>query len=142
MSTVTRFARLSSSERALFLHTALLVLAIRVGLLVLPVRAVRRRLVIRTDDKSAALNHSVERIVWAVTAASRYVPGATCLTQALAAQRLLGRSGHHASIQIGVTKDDQLGFQAHAWVICGTQVVIGGPDVNRYTVLHTWKEGQ
>jgi hypothetical protein len=137
---VTRFGRLSSTERVLFLHTALLVLAIRVGLLVLPVRAVRRRLVIRTDDKSAALHYSVEQIAWAVTAASRFVPGATCLAQALAAQRLLGRSGHHASVRIGVTKDDQLGFQAHAWVVCGEQVVIGGPEVNQYVLMVTWEE--
>jgi hypothetical protein len=142
VSIVTRFARLSPTERVLFLHTALLVLAIRVGLLVLPVRAVRRRLVVRTDDKSAALNHSVERIVWAVTAASRYVPGATCLTQALAGQRLLGQSGHHAAVRIGVTKDQQLGFQAHAWVICGEQVVIGGPEVNHYVPMVTWEEGK
>lgn len=142
MSPVRRFARLSSSERALFLHAALLVVAIRVGLLVLPVSAVRRRLGARTDYKSAALNHSVERIAWAVTAASRYVPGATCLTQALAAQWLLGRSGHHASVRIGVRKDDQFGFQAHAWVICGEQVVVGEPEVNQYAPLLTWKEEQ
>lgn len=137
---VTRFGRLSPTERVLFLQTVLLVLAIRVGLLVLPVRAVRRRLVIRTDDKSAALNHSVEQIVWAVRAASRYVPGATCLTQALAAQRLLGRSGHHASVRIGVRKDDQRGFQAHAWVICGEQIVIGGPEVDHFVPMLTWEE--
>jgi hypothetical protein len=142
MSIVTRFARVSSTERALFLNTALLVLAIRVGLLVLPCRAVRRRLVVRTDDKSAARHHSVEQIVWAVRAASRYVPGATCLTQALAAQWLLGRSGHDASVLIGVRKDDRLGFQAHAWVICGTQVVIGGPAADHFVPILTWNEGQ
>jgi hypothetical protein len=142
VSIVTRFARLSPTEKALFLRTALLVLAIRVGLLVLPVRAVRRRLVIGTDGESAALNHSVERIVWAVGAVSRYVPGTTCLMRALAAQRLLGRSGHHATVQIGVRKDEQHGFQAHAWVVCGEQIVIGGPEASHFVPMLTWEEGK
>jgi hypothetical protein len=35
----------------------------------------------------------VEQVVWAVKAASRSLPGTTCLTQAIAAQALLTHSG-------------------------------------------------
>jgi hypothetical protein len=44
------------------------------------------------------------------------VPGATCLPQALAARHLLKRAGYAAQLRIGVAKDKQALFQAHAWV--------------------------
>ena len=141
MRIVKRFARLSVRELVLFLHSFLLIFAVRVGLSVLPFRLVRR-LAASPDDHESGQIHSVERIVWAVMAARRYIPRSTCLTQALGAQRLLARSGHHCSLRIGVAKDDQLRFHAHAWVLCGTQVVIGGPDVEHYVPLLTWKEGR
>ena len=36
---------------------------------------------------------------------SRYLPGATCLTQALAAQALLTQSGFPSQVEIGVAKE-------------------------------------
>jgi hypothetical protein len=67
------------------------------------------------------------------------VPGATCLTQALAAQVLLAQSGYHSRIEIGVTKDDERHFRAHAWVVCGNEIVIGGAEVDRYVPLAAWE---
>ena len=58
----------------------------------------------------------VNRLVWAVQAASRRIPMASCLTQSLALQSLLTRSGRSSQLHLGVKKDQQTGFQAHAWV--------------------------
>ena len=78
----------------------------------------------------------MEQVVWAVTVASQYVPAATCLTQALAAQVLLSRLGHPASLRIGVSRDEAGEFQAHAWVECQGRVVIGGVQaLSRFTPL-------
>jgi hypothetical protein len=79
----------------------------------------------------------VELLIWAVTAASRYVPGATCLAQALAAQVLLGRTGYPARLRIGVAKGEERKFEAHAWVESQGRVVIGGPGLGRFTPLTT-----
>lgn len=67
-----------------------------------------------------------ERIAWAVRAASRYVPDAACLTQALATQVLLARNGYPSNLRIGVTFGEQKSLHAHAWVEVQGRVLIGG----------------
>ena len=137
MRRLNRFAALDAQDRNLLLRALLLVAAIRAGLCLLPFRLVQR-LTARTSMDTAAI-HPVGKYVWAVRAASRCVPGATCLTQALAAQMLLARSGYDSRIEIGVTKDDARRFRAHAWVVCGDQIVIGGAEVDRYVPLAAWE---
>ena len=116
--------------RALFL-----VVAVRAGLFVLPFRVIRS---LTAKMRRRLPAHSAPRCAWAVRAASRYVPRATCLTQALAAQALLTESGHESSIEIGVMKDQRRRFRAHAWVICGEEIVIGGAGADRYVPLAAW----
>jgi|SRR6516165_5123088 hypothetical protein len=72
------------------------------------------------------------RIGYLVAAAANLFPGTTCLPRALATQVLLGRHGHGAELHIGVNRDSQGRFQAHAWVETGGRVVIGGSDVTGY----------
>ena len=83
---------------------------------------------------------SVERIGWAVALVSRWVPKATCLTQAFAAQILLTRQGYPASLRIGVAKGEGGQFEAHAWVETQGRVVLGGPQLARFTPLPTLSE--
>ena len=68
---------------------------------------------------------SPESIGWAVTTASRYVPGAKCLAQAIVAETLLLQSGFPAHIHVGVTKPGESRLRAHAWVECEGIVVVG-----------------
>jgi hypothetical protein len=136
ISLVKRFASLGLKEQVLLLRVLFLVSAIRLGLFVLPFR-ILRRFAQRGSGKSNT-THSTRQYVWAVRAVSRHVPGATCLTQALAAQALLARSGHKSRIEIGVRKDEQQGFLAHAWVVCGDQIVIGGAEAEGYLPLESW----
>jgi hypothetical protein len=83
-----------------------------------------------------AEQNSIERIAWAVARASQYTPRATCLTQALATQVLLGWQGYATRLCIGVARSDVGQFQAHAWVECQGKVVIGGADAPaRFTPL-------
>jgi hypothetical protein len=137
MRRLKRFAALGAQDRILLLRALFLVGAIRAGLCLLPFRVVQR-FTARTSMDTAAI-HPVGRYVWAVRATSRCVPGATCLTQALAAQVLLAKSGYDSRIEIGVTKDHQRRFRAHAWVVCGDEIVIGGGEVDRYVPLAAWE---
>jgi hypothetical protein len=82
---------------------------------------------------------SAEQLVWAVKTVSRFLPQATCLTQALAAQALLSRSGFPSQVEIGVAKDDLHRLQAHAWVVCYGQVVLGGEQANHYNSVMSWE---
>jgi hypothetical protein len=137
MRRIRRFAKLDSQDRTLFLRALALVGAIRAGLCLLPFRLLQEFAAKTRGGASAPL--PVERCVWAVRAASRFVPGATCLTQALAAQVLLARAGCDSRIEIGVTRDEQHCFRAHAWVTCGSEIVIGGANVDRYVPLAAWE---
>lgn len=83
---------------------------------------------------------------WAITRAARFVPGASCLTQALSLQVLLARRGLGSRLCIGVRKGGQKSFEAHAWVERGGRVLIGGEaassDENagrdKWTPLTAW----
>jgi hypothetical protein len=78
----------------------------------------------------------VARVVGAVQTAGRWVPEATCLAQALAAQTLLARHGCPSHLHIGVGRDEQGKFVAHAWLEWQAIVIIGGSEVNsRYAVM-------
>ena len=136
MSQLRRLASLTSGERRLLLRTLFVLAVARVALWMLPL-AMARRVVAATTGGMKQI--PVERLVWAVKVASRCVPQATCLTQALAVQALLASAGYASSIEIGVTKDTARRFEAHAWVICGSQIVIGGPEVSSYVRLTSWE---
>jgi len=77
-------------------------------------------------------------LAWGVKKASRFVPKATCLTQALALRWLMARSDQDCAIRIGVMSDPSgAGMKAHAWVIYNSDIIIGGDseDISNYTVL-------
>lgn len=85
---------------------------------------------------------AVKRLEWAVLAASRVVPRATCLTQALALQRLLSRSGYRSSVQIGVRLTDGR-FAAHAWVEHDAQSLLSRDgDIMQYVRFFSWPPSQ
>jgi hypothetical protein len=70
---------------------------------------------------------SVYKVVWAVSAAARRVPKATCLTQALATQIMLGRRGHKTTLHFGARKDGER-LDAHAWIEREGRILIGFND--------------
>ncbi len=75
------------------------------------------------------------RIAWAVRNASRLVPRSTCLVQALAARHLLARHGFAANVVIGVARQHETGFDAHAWVEYQGAVLIGQSGVSYSRLL-------
>ncbi|SRR6266545_852444 len=138
MKAARRLLRLPQSERRLLVTAALLLAAIKLGLSLLPYRGLRGlvdRLARAAPRRRLALSASPERIAWAVTRASRSVPGATCLTQALAAKVLLERRGHPTRVRVGISRSEGALLLAHAWVESGGSIVLGGADLTRYTPL-------
>ena len=139
MKRLRKFCGLPSPYRYLLVRVTVLLGGVRLGLWLVPFPTLRRLLarLIRAHagagDGDAA---AIPQVVWAVTVASRYVPAATCLTQALAAQALLSQRGHEARLCLGVARGTAGEFQAHAWVECQGRVVLGGIDARaRFTPL-------
>jgi hypothetical protein len=114
MTAIGKFRQLTPPEQRLLLHASILLVAYRVALWVLPWHRVAG---LRSMPKTSNVSRfTVERLEWAVRTAGSRIPGATCLTRALALHRLLTRAGYASSIHIGVAKSPDRGFEAHAWV--------------------------
>ncbi|HEY3913189.1 MAG TPA: lasso peptide biosynthesis B2 protein [Verrucomicrobiae bacterium] len=129
MRLIARYKQLSARERRLFYHALVHVLSIRMRLWLLPFR-VTRNWVERQSKPAGAwrdLEHrSIREVTWAVEAASRRIPGATCLTQGMATQVMLGQLGQHSELRLGVARSLDGQFEAHAWVETQGRIVIGG----------------
>lgn len=135
MQAIGKFVRRPPVERRLILRAGVLVGGMRVGLTLLPFRWVRAAVgrVGRTSPSPPRSPRRPEELARAVTAVSRFVPRATCLTQALALQVLLAREGHRSDLQIGVAKADGR-LEAHAWVENEGRILIGEHG-SRFTPL-------
>jgi hypothetical protein len=136
---LSRFFRLSRREQSLLLQAAVLLAAIRVGLRVLPFAQLRKLLgrLARTGTGTAhQAGGAREQIVWAVETAGRYFPSVgTCLTQALAMQVLLARTGCQSRLRIGVTRDRKGTFVAHAWLEKDGVILIGAAGHTEYSAM-------
>ena len=131
-----RFFRLPLAERRLVLAAAALAAGVRLALRVAPFRLVQAALVRVARPSRSVPSLPVPRIVWAVTAATRRVPGANgCLVRALVARTLLARHGHPAALRIGVTRGPAGALAAHAWVESEGRVVLGGEVGAGFTPL-------
>ncbi len=137
MERLRRFARLRSEDRRLLLEALAIVTTMRVALWVLPfgrLRAAIRR-VPPHPRSSTHPPRGADRIAWSVASAALFVPKASCLTQALAAEMLLRRAGLPADLRIGVATDAAGALEAHAWIESEGRVLIGDLDLDRFTPL-------
>jgi hypothetical protein len=133
--------QLDGQQRRLLLEAAVWLGVAQVALRFVPFRRIARWLEQRQQgDARPAHDVPTDRIGWAVRVASRRVPWPSrCLAQALAARAMLQRRGVPTTLTLGVAKDDDGGFEAHAWLRCGAQIVTGGDGVERFTVLATFE---
>src|SRR5450432_3590526 len=116
MTTMNKARALTMNDAALLLCAGSTVACVRLALWLVPFGMVRRMTAWLGRRRNAnGENLSARQICRAVMIASRFVPRATCLTQALAAEALLSRRGFTGTLCLGV-KRDSVGFGAHAWL--------------------------
>ena len=133
---------MSSGERRLLLVGGVVVACVRILLWLIPFTRLMW-LIERTALRSARVapvrlrEDTGATITWGVTTAARYVPRATCLTQALAAQWLFAWFGHPTLLRIGVAKGNDKALRAHAWLESDGRVVVGVESLeeDEYAVL-------
>jgi Transglutaminase-like superfamily len=143
MANLRKFLLLRSSERRLLLKSFLLLWTVRLGLWLISLPTLCRLLAKLGPVKPVFPegNSNIDKIIWAVAVASRHVPAATCLTQALAGQVLLSQHGEPALLQIGVAKSEAGKLEGHAWVESRGRIVIGSSrELFRYTRLPSVEE--
>lgn len=136
MTRALRFFKVSSRERSMFLASFAWLTLYRIGLWVVPFSVTKKwTMAYRSPVEKTRDAEVVTEIVRAVRSASGFVPYASCLTQALAARKLLGYYGQGADLKIGVTKNEG-NFEAHAWLEIDGRIVLGKQRVHsRYAVL-------
>jgi hypothetical protein len=125
------------TDKWLLGRSFILIVMIRLGLWLLPYSMVDRLLTNYSPGRDEGVNwQTVRRVVRAVRTCSRYVPYATCLTQALVARALLGMDGQPADLKIGFEKGPGEKVGAHAWIEVDGRIVIGKlPSHGRFAVL-------
>src|SRR5579872_220926 len=126
MSRVVKFLRLSLPDKLVRLEALATLAVVRAALAVRPFRSVSAY-ALRISDRSvgpALRPPSPAELARVVASVSKYVPGATCLPQALAAQILLGRRGCPTTVRIGVAREGMDGLEAHAWLECEGAVIL------------------
>lgn len=129
---------LHAGERVLLSVVLVMIVLIRLLLWVLAPRTsllLVRRLAALGPRAARATRPSAERLAWMVKAASRAVPRATCLTQAVAGQLLLRHYGYDSALCLGVAKSTSDDFLAHAWIEHDQRVLVGGGYLGAFVRL-------
>ncbi len=114
------------------------VIFVRIGLWLTRYQ-ILHRLIVRpcnhTVDETQIL--TVRRISITTARVSRFVPGASCLTQSIACQALLSWKKIPSTISIGVHQDFVSRFEAHAWLSWNGAIVLGaeGQSVSKFSKI-------
>jgi hypothetical protein len=146
VSKVFTFLQLKTSDKYILIRVVALMLVIRIGLSVVPFRVLLELLRSwreRQPDRRALDQKSAKRALWGIRLIGPYVPGATCLTQALAALTLLGHFGQPASLRFGIARQEGGELTAHAWVETEGKIVIGNSlHLSHYAILSPINRGR
>ena len=106
------------------LRASALLSVTRVLLPLIGLKSVRRWL---SEPRLSQRSFDERTIVRLVQRAARVCPvGSTCLTRAITGQYFLRKAGIESRLCIGVMRDQQKAFQAHAWLERDGRVILGG----------------
>lgn len=120
-----RSRRHMAQRHAVFCKYLCLNLFFRIYIQIFSYNKIQKR--IKQIDGDAAPASTARWIGYHVTHASRFVPGANCLSRGMTAQFVLRKQGFGSVMRIGVAEDNK-GFRAHAWVLSGDLVVVGNEE--------------
>lgn len=128
MNKLRKFLALPGKEKGQYMNTAIWLIAVKVGLYLLPFERLRGWLA-RFDEPAGkpaemeemrAIVEAIERVAQAL------VPlRINCLPQALVGHRLLSRKGFNVELKIGVLKHPGDQLVAHAWLEYQKRVILG-----------------
>lgn len=141
MKKILKFLCLPYQKKKLLSQSMIAVIVIRLSLWLFPFKTLNHWLSafapVGSDDRKVEWN-AVDSVATAVQWCSRYIPYASCLTQALAARTLLGLRGQNSQLKIGVDRDEDGKFMAHAWIEIDGKIIIGKlPRHHRFNVLRS-----
>ena len=137
MKLLSKLAKLSAARRCLLLESWARLLGASLAVRVLPASSMTRMWSGNAAERSAPAPGAPSRddICWSVQKAAALIPGATCLSQAIVARRMLINAGYAAQVHVGVQLGGERPLHAHAWVISDGRIVAGANAVAGYMPL-------
>jgi hypothetical protein len=141
-----KFFRHSPLEQRLFLAAVLWLGLSRLAILLFPFRWIApylgQSMTLTSEElPSGCRTIHISSIQWAIQTASRYAPwDCKCLVQAIAGKMLLRWRGIPSTIYLGVRRDENKYFAAHAWLRCGSFILTGKPGMEHYTIVATFAD--
>lgn len=129
MRRIRRILTLTPKEIAALMRALRAVLSIRLAIARRRTDAVRAATA-ALGARGEAPAQELRLVAWSVAAAARLVPGATCLTQALAGQRVLAQGGYASTVRISLPGGADGDFRPHAWLMSGNVIALGGTSAD------------
>lgn len=128
---LNRFMQLEEGERWLIVESACYLVCARLAVGVMPPRtllALGRLDSAQEQPADTALPPEVVPALRALETSTRRMPFANCFTRALALRMLLANRDIPTELHIGVRKDEEGRFAAHAWLTWRERILLGGED--------------
>jgi hypothetical protein len=128
MSKFSKFLELSGRRKKFLVQALLILIAVRGSLWLFPYRWVDRgtsSLRFSGEAQKTSDAAIIMEIAESVRFCRRFVPHASCLTQAQSTKVLLALNGKACDVKIGVDVDENQRFIAHAWVEVDGRIIIG-----------------
>ncbi len=144
--TFSKVRRLDWRQRWLLLEAGLTLAATQAAIRLLPFRWIVPRLGRRVDASpeepvSAERVQQARQVGWAVQTLARFLPwDAKCLAQALAGKWMLQRRRLPSTLYLGVDRGQEKWLEAHAWLGCGTEIITGEPQHERFKIIAAFRE--
>lgn len=131
------FSYLSLTDKLLIIHTAIILVLVRIGLKVLSFQQFRNLYgkLLSVNKSASTSDTSIDRQVWAIQKVSGTL-AAVCLPQALTLAYFL-RKDKGIELVVGVQKIHT--FEAHAWVEKSGKILIGESPDNSFKPLWVWQ---
>lgn len=138
MGRISKFFLLTGPEKLIFCRAVYLLVYFRIALHRQHFQTLVDRLMISSGGGHLPASALIpaDTIIQLLAAAGRLIPFSTCLSRAMAGQRLLMRYGHFPALHIGVAREEGENLEAHAWLSLEGRIILGSiPDIERYREL-------
>ncbi len=138
---ITKFLALTTAQKSCLLKIYVLLWHVRMRLWLFSYIHTRQW----ADECSNALNQRTLReecdadmveIIRLLATAARYVPNATCLTQAIVGSMLLRKQGINTALHIGVKKGIAGDIEAHSWLEYNGEIILGGRLSSEFKTIY------
>ena len=139
-----KLARLPWRDRLLLIEAAWWLVVARLAVLLVPFRWMAPRLgetMASSPDEDPVDAELPRRVGWAVGVASAALPWKSrCLAEAIAGKAMLRRRGVASTLYLGAARQGGSQLDGHAWLRCGSQVLIGERARNGHEVIASFAE--